>query len=877
MPYLPPRDDDDETGNLFHRRLEAAVVPLEGGGGVGVGVVRHYVPLDDDDVEMPRQSKLTVHEGADQGDEYETGVSGKKKSKRWDTRTQGDVGDASEVSNPSCEESHDAMDIYAGLQEEEEYVAAILRRFRESCVDTDDVDINEIARLLDVERRKHGQHRDKRPAACGTALHAVVRTKVTRRSAKMEMIEYLIKRHPWMLMANEGDSGESVLHAACSGGIDDSTPDVIECILDHCSSPNMLAFRKDECGRTALHVAILQSNNTAEDQRSARLSVIRLLVERHPGLLDVEYPDSHDIACVAASASGLYGQLTTNSSIDINKATKVNKDNILHTACKAHKLSAEVINYLLECRPSMMGQCNTWGRTLLHIIVAAIVDGNDAASATVGWSVLDSMACWIKSDPDLLSADTKDFFGDTVLHVACKGRSPSAKLIGYLLDLSPGLEMMENGCGLTALHLAIQSAAAGSAKMEVITYIVDRNPEILSCKTPNGANFLHFALQKGYDHKEVIYYFSERCSGFAQEKDSVGQTPLHTAVQLHEYGISVRRLVALVQYVVQLWPDARLCRDMHDIVPLGRTRTSKWTYHNDVFLPSYECLLEPVAPLHFFCLHSNCNYYGNDYDDRNQDDDDSSQDPDDDNNYNGPQDKRAADMRYIQHLATRYPDTLAQHDAAGNYPIHCAVANKTVGLHVLVEILQLSPGYIQIRNALGSLPLHWAICHNGGRPDVIGWVFQQWPDAIREADGDRSYPLHLFICHNGGLPDAVRWVLEQWPDAIREANGDGNYPLHLAICNKVVCSETIHKLYNAWPNAASIRDSRGNWPLHMAIVARPLDSQLIQLMSLWSLDALHQVDSQGYLPWQLASIHVVDLETIFFLVKLCVEDIRKTP
>ena len=142
------------------------------------------------------------------------------------------------------------------------------------------------------------------------------------------------------------------------------------------------------------------------------------------------------------------------------------------------------------------------------------------------------------------------------------------------------------------------------------------------------------------------------------------------------------------------------------------------------------------------------------------------------------------------------PTLVGRMDELGQYPLHCACANRRLYAFKIVELLVPLSDAVTRADTLGRLPLHIAVENIGPTHDTQGRDI-----GAREAELKSG---HLSF----NAPEMVAVLLKAYPVGASTGDMEQNLPLHLALRSPVVCHRTVQLLLDAYPGALRVPRAR---------------------------------------------------------------------
>ena len=365
---------------------------------------------------------------------------------------------------------------------------------------------------------------------------------------KLELVQYLVDNHPDMLTIRDKTGQSPFILTGFSGSVE---------LVKYLISRGCDVYDKDSSGRTVLHHAC----------QEGKLELVQYLVDNYSEMLTIRYKTGIS----PFLQTGFSGSVELVKYLISRGCDVYDKDSsgrtVLHHACDKGKL--ELVQYLVDNHPDMLTIRDKTGQSPF------ILTGFSGSVELVKY--LKSRGCDVYD---------KGNDGWTVLHNACdKGK---LELVQYLVDnysemltirdktgISPFLQtgfsgsvqlvkyLMSRGCdvydkdssGRTVLH-----KACGKGKLELVQYLVDNHPDMLTIRDKTGQS--PFILTGFSGSVELVKYLKSRgCDVY--DKGNDGWTVLHTACD--------KGKLELVQYLVDNYSEMLTIRDKTGISPFLQT------------------------------------------------------------------------------------------------------------------------------------------------------------------------------------------------------------------------------------------------------------------------------------------------------------------
>ena len=276
--------------------------------------------------------------------------------------------------------------------------------------------------------------------------------------------------------------------------------------------------------------------------------------------------------------------------------------------------------------------------------------------------------------------------------------------------------------GLTVLHHACQNG-----KLELVQYLVDNHPDMLTIRDKTGKSpFLETGFSGSVDI--LKYLISRGCDVYG--KDNNGFTILHTSCQEGK--------LELVQYVVDNYPDMLRIRDktgQSSFLVAGFSGSVKLLK----YLISRGCDVYDKDNEGWTVLHKACN---------------------------------KGELRLVKYLIDFFPDMLTLRDKRGQSPFH---TSGYCGPVELVKYLISQECYVNDKDNNGSTILHKAC--NKGNFELVSYLIDTYPDILTVRDDTRQSP--LLDAGFSGSVDLVKYLISKG-FGVLDSDNEGRTVLHKA-------------------------------------------------------------------------------------------------
>ncbi|KAI9335092.1 ankyrin repeat-containing domain protein [Obelidium mucronatum] len=345
----------------------------------------------------------------------------------------------------------------------------------------------------------------------------------------LDLCKYIINREP-ALLHTLSIWGDSLLNMAASAG----KLEMVEYLLAQDKEFFLKSFEK--CGG---------SNPLLSAISSGSMDVVRLLVNLDASLLQAVDSDGKNVLHAAASSNQfdclkyLLGRPDCVKDLHLKTNTD---DNVLSYAI--YYDNVDMIAFLLYKDETLVNSTKggknvliqaaysgSWSSakyllsrqsTFNFMLDEKSVEGDTLAITAAATGQLEILEALIAIDPALL--DATNLIGDNLLICACRGGQ--TEIVKYLVNhpkLSYDLEYCS--CeGVTAML-----AAASSGVLDIVKFLHEKNPNLMSAVSYSGTTFLRFLLEDG-DPSELLSYVVGATKLELGKRDSGGEIPLSFAV-----------------------------------------------------------------------------------------------------------------------------------------------------------------------------------------------------------------------------------------------------------------------------------------------------------------------------------------------------------
>eukprot|EP00956_Cyclotella_meneghiniana_P032135 scaffold86992_cov70-Cyclotella_meneghiniana.AAC.1 len=500
---------------------------------------------------------------------------------------------------------------------------------------------------------------------------------------------------------------------------------------------------------------------------------------------------------------------------------RLHESNFLHRVCMNPKVTLEIVEYLVELFPDMVGvKCDMGLR-------AACV--NEHCPNAVVKFLTDS-------NFDVLSCICRGCYEGLPLHYYLSRRqNVDIEIVKYMVEkYSDALSLVGDSISYTPLHVLLDNENVGTM-LDIVKYLVESEPMSLRrIDSSFKQQFpVHTACKNQSITKEIIQYLVDKWPDALHVRSNEGDTPLHLFCgRCHM--ISNNDAIEILELILEAYPDGTLQAKHNGFYPIHSAANNKNMSVEFIEIlinarpESYRLVDESGdSPFHRACL---CGH-----------------------------------IDIVKYLYRLYPDSIRAIGSDNELPLHSACWNKNP--EVLKYMFGLYPEAIHLRSSSG-LPIHVTLMSdNVGEhtKEIIEFLVLHDPDCVSKANNDGCLPLHLLCGYD--LSYGAALLFDLYPDAILVRDDRGRLPIDVTQEENEEFDPDEDEWYNelitfmgtqqnyaltARDTAAmTTPDENGLLPLHHALHNNaPLGS--IKLLVKGNPDAINLAEPGGLLPLQLA-------------------------
>jgi ankyrin repeat protein len=364
-------------------------------------------------------------------------------------------------------------------------------------------------------------------------------------------------------------------------------------------------------------------------------------------------------------------------------------------------------------------------------------------------------------DRDPAVARQEFLFGQTLLHKCMEFYSNRLDLVHIFLEAYPEALAKADDNGFLPIHRALISGSA-SPSLELIKLCIHECPESILEVTPLGALPLHLACNYRSGSIDIVQYLVDIFPDAVQCRDNEGQFPLDHALDANDPQVEV------VELLVQQYPVVLSFLDDQGRLPLHRVlRKHRNRYDGIVnvlveYCPGALRLQDAQGQT---VLLQACQ----------------------DNN----------SLSQVYSLVRGWPEQITtqceltfQDGVFNGEMLPSALASQSVCLHRVQEWVRLHPEVVLSPDLQGRLPLHYAAISSS--EDVVD-ICQFLMEESKSKSGDEEYYSGCAVAdHHGRLPlhyaaaaasgPVVDLFMDLHPEGLVQADKDGRLAWHYADC-----------------------------------------------------------------------------------------------
>eukprot|EP00956_Cyclotella_meneghiniana_P031767 scaffold84582_cov23-Cyclotella_meneghiniana.AAC.1 len=506
---------------------------------------------------------------------------------------------------------------------------------------------------------------------------------------------------------------------------------------------------------------------------------------------------------------------------------RLHESNFLHRVCMSPNVTLEMIEYLVELFPDMVGtkrERRVEGAYLLHRACA-----NEHCPNSV-------VKFLMESNIDVLNCICPmcGYSQGLPLHYYLSRRqNVDIEIVKYMVEKYPNaLLLVGDSISYTPLHVLLNNSYVG-AMLDIVKYLVEYEPMSLRRKDSSYLQQLplHTACKNQSITKAIIQYLVDKWPEALQEGNYTECTPLHLLCQngklISNGGIEI------LQVILEEYPDG--------VLQTNRTRV----------LPTHLAARNSLMSVEFIEILINANR-------------ESVGQVDEDGHLPIHYACAEGHIDIVKYLYGLHPDSIRALSSDNELPLNYACCNKDP--EVLKYMFGLYPEAIHHRGDSG-LPIHSALASSDiigdHTKEIIEFLVLHDPDCVSKADVYGCLPFHLLCSYDLSYGTAL--LFDLYPEAILVRDDDGRLPIDVAreysedFADEEWYNELITFLRTQQNYALTARDTaaittpdeNGLLPLHHALRNNaPLGS--IKLLVKGNPDAINSAEPDGLLPLQLA-------------------------
>ena len=402
--------------------------------------------------------------------------------------------------------------------------------------------------------------------------------------------------------------------------------------------------------------------------------------------------------------------------------------------------------------------------------------------------------------------------GYILLYTALKHDQP-IEVIQLLVNAWQESVFYKDGFSIFALHMACHY----SSHMDVIRFLMDRNPKALAAATFNGDLPIHYAARKIKQSQPILELLINAAPATLMKRRFENYTVLHCLLQYFIVNLE------LVQCIAERWGGAlRTLNDKHE-TPLHMACEKQPAPVILYLLKKFKkaaCMVDKNGqfPLHHLCKSNS-----------------------------------SPIVLVARDLIEAFPHAVRHRDVNGSLPINSLPLFEAEGTSELIQyMVDMVPYSLLAQNNNGYLPIHMACLAQN--EEMVVWMASRVPLSLTYENKYGKLPLHYLLSKDSPQVAnelSIATMVQAFPPIISMGSFQFK-PFDMAI--RYGMTETGSIMANSYPRAIQmVVTDTGRNALHYACI-RGYTDMILQLVVLCPAAAAN-TDDYNYLPLHYACEH----------------------
>jgi len=500
----------------------------------------------------------------------------------------------------------------------------------------------------------------------------------------------------------------------------------------------------------------------------------------------------------------------------------------IHAACSCGYITVEIMKILVEARGDILEQREG---SVSNLPFHTLFCRNKSWRWKQGGTLFQVVQYMLEQYRDAIR--TRNAQGFLPLHYAASTTLEATK---FLVEQFPASVRQACHSGRLPFQFAVLNGS-----IEVVEYLYEQYPEALEL---GKKGLLHGVVKQERNINEKIRFLLARVPDLVNEKDWLGNLPLHCACSAYQPNLDIIKLlfeaypeaihtkntagllplhclcgvssidelgkqeIDHINFLVAQLPYSVKVKDSEGSLPLhhaSRNFSLKGLKHIVRLFPEG---VREESPKHGLPIHCACQHV------------------------DGPENMKYLQSQYPKSLTVRNESvglpmecslrsstleyTMNKRYAGKANPFHAALADEEIKDRVSFaeKFLDYYDENAKDIDSLGRFPLHLAVMLPSVTPSLVDLLIECHEEAVQAKDKQGSLPLHYALRHNVSH-EVLECLLRHYAASSQVADHNGSTPLHLA-CRHGYPTNVISLLLDAFPAAATLQDQRGCTPLHVA-------------------------------------------------------------
>eukprot|EP00956_Cyclotella_meneghiniana_P030800 scaffold78695_cov23-Cyclotella_meneghiniana.AAC.1 len=424
---------------------------------------------------------------------------------------------------------------------------------------------------------------------------------------------------------------------------------------------------------------------------------------------------------------------------------RLHESNFLHKVCMNPKVTLEIVEYLVELFPEMVGterDIDIDERTFKGAYLSHIACRNEHCPNSV-------VKFLMEGNNDVLTcicSMENDYEGLPLHYYLSRHQNVDIEIVKYMVEKYPDALKMFGESTFTPLHILLANKHVG-AMFDIVKYLIDYAPISLRLKDRSFNRLpLHTACKNQSITKEIIQCLVNKWQDALHVECYVGLIAIHLFCRYGDM-LSNNDAIEILQLILESYPDGAIQANRDGVLPIHyAARNNRMSVEFiEILIDARPELVSQVDDSGDLPFHDACSF---------------------------------GHIDIVKYLYGLNPDSIRTICSHSELPLHCACRNEDP--EVLKYVLGLYPEAIHLRGEYG-LPIHVALTSGTvgeHTKEIIKFLALHDPDCVSKADIKGCLPLHLLCGYD--LSYGAELLFDLHPDAILVRDERGRLPIDVA-------------------------------------------------------------------------------------------------